>query len=355
MRKLLLAMAGRLPAAGLALAALLAPVACGESPAPGVAASDGTLTEGTAREDPSGRPATSSSTSSTPTTSPLPPAEGCGEPYPLVASFSTYPDPAPVDLGEPLPALVDVWPGNSNLRLDLDHDGQADLALPTTLGSRAEARTSVGTIVIERANAKLALLGIGDVNGDGRDEIGAYLTGGTSTVSEAYLIPSGTSPGTYDPSEVGVRLPPGIVVVMPALDGDGVDLLSFDSMNELAGTTRVLDGSAVAGVRPPAAVPGETVLASVEGRAVAVVALDGRPAIVTFDGTQARLLHDGKVTRFTTIAKPDAGGTGAPTGDPMTMDVEVTGRDGRRFIVIREATRTPRAHAWAIDDPCAAP
>jgi hypothetical protein len=252
---------------------------------------------------------------------------------------------------------------------DTDGDGNAD--------GVGDTATSGETVVLSRADGDLLLAAeggsvgsqggttwIGDLDGDGRDELlvlssAEEITDGGFTSYPVYVVPGSTPNGRHDPAVVGVRLPVGSgAPVMPAgdQDGDGSD----DVLLSVGAAVRVVSGAQIMAAGPggavdevPAAMPGTP-----EGWVSGVVQLDpDQPPVLVLLADE---VDDGVTLELWT----QPGVVLTTSRVPVTLDgargMQLTAyRSGEDRIVelASQMDRTGNSTAWAwnLDDPCAGP
>ncbi len=247
---------------------------------------------------------------------------------------------------------------------DTDGDGTADVVGDTaTSGETVVFSRTGGDLVLASDGGTVGTLGgvtwIGDIDGDGRDEIAVYTSdeGPADGGYPVYIVPGSTPNGRHDPAAVGVRLPVSSRAwLLPAGDqnGDGND----DLLMSAGGSGRVVDGSQIIAPGPggvleevPAAVPGTPdgwfngVLQLATGGPSVLVKLAGRED----DGVTLEMWTDPVVilaTRRVPITLDQARGmqlTAYRSGGDRVVEL-TSGMD-------RSGATT--AWAWNLDRPCA--
>ena len=247
---------------------------------------------------------------------------------------------------------------------DTDGDGSADVVGDTAnRGDTVVISRTDGDLVLASDGGVVGTLGgvtwIGDLDGDGRDEIVVYSSAEEPTDGgyPVYVVPGSTTNGRHDPAAVGVRLPvSNTTLLLPAGDqnGDGND----DLLMPAGGAGRVVDGSQIIAPGPggvleevPDAVPGTP-----DGwfNGVVQLAPDEPPVLVKLagregDGVTLEMWTD-PVVILATLRVPltldQARGmqlTAYRSGDDRVVEL-ASGMD-------RSGTTT--AWAWNLDRPCA--
>lgn len=229
--------------------------------------------------------------------------------------------------------------------IDTDGDGSPD---------DWEIPGGTSNVVITRGADRLTLtnpraegvIGVGDMDGDGGDEVLVIERFGEIT----FLVPSATPAGTYELADVGIRLPSGRVLGVGDQDGDGrTDLLAQPGTSENP-TSVLVDG-------PDALAPGaggQFQLAgeagtSVPGFPAAAVDLgDVRPAFVALDVNGQPTLTMMRNGQVTTWVVPDQ-------VDILPESVSAVRIDGRTFLVASaSAFKVEENILWDIEEPCRA-
>lgn len=262
--------------------------------------------------------------------------------------------------GTPIPDL-------ESLRLqtpDSDGDGAPDEQLDGVEDGRAYAlRRGDGDLVLAVDGGVVGVAGgaswVGDLDGDGRDEILVWVAEGDGVEYPLFVVPGSTPAGRHDPRLVGAQLPAssGMPVAGTGdLDGDGAgDLLLPRADTELmvVSGTIIMDAlggavfdDVVALVTLPRDVRSTLLLG--EGRAVPIrlASVDGDP-----DATDLVYLTEPPIVLRTDreALAPDAAGAGRITG--------FENDDGRHVQLAMPGTRsgTQLVFVWNLDDPCAGP
>lgn len=266
----------------------------------------------------------------------------------------------PVD-GSPIPDLESL----GFQPPDSDGDGAPDEVLEAVDGGTAYAlRRSDGDLVLAVEGGSVGAPGgaawVGDLDGDGRDELLLFVAEGDGVDRPLYVVPGSTPAGRHDPRSIGVELPVAVggpVSGLGDLDGDGAgDLLlrrgDDDRLTVLSGAV-VMDaagGAVPADARPLASLPGDvrTALLLGDGRAVPVrlIDADGDPG-----ATDLVLVTDPPVVLRTAREQLDVSTAFAAR---ITAFENV---DGRHVQLATPDTRsgTRLVLAWNLDDPCAGP
>lgn len=236
---------------------------------------------------------------------------------------------------------------------DTDGDGMPDGA----------ALTEDGTVVIVRADGDvvltgvfgLELAGVGDLDGDGGDEVVVAAADGDFVRS--YLLPSSTAPGFHDVSQVAISAGPGYLEEVP--DGSGrlvrIGLEPGGVSLDRAGVTEVIATDTVLAIGPGGDASGVAVLASAPGFPVAVAELhgpDGPGAILVgrahADAVEVRVVDGDQTLLLTTRPEPlrhDA-------EDQLGVVEAQSGPDGRFVTLARDDGTMRSAFRWALDGRC---
>src|SRR5262249_42957867 len=137
----------------------------------------------------------------------------CAQPYSPLAWVQTYPaqETLPPVPGVDVSSHLDVPP------LDSDGDGIPD-TFPSD-GSSGVVRGDGTVTFVSPGNTVGFPKNAGDLDGDGRDEIlvDVQTPGGDLSF---WVVPGTVSPGTHDPSTVGIRIEGGFVAPVPDRTGD---------------------------------------------------------------------------------------------------------------------------------------
>lgn len=283
-------------------------------------------------------------------------AQACAPPYlPIYGQLARdgqgtqiYPDQpvvAPVVAGTDLRYFGAHGPD----RLDTDGDGAPDtLEIDGSTGEQAIVITrGDGVVRVALAGHQLGTAGpVGDLDGDGRDEV-YFLARPTSSGADLlFILPGTTSPGTYQATAAGIRLPAAAIApVGDQVVGPGEDLVVTEGADVFI--------SAGSGVM---ATPAGGTLASygrdtplLDGYRAGVFLLgDGLPSVATVgtegDHTVVSLWRDGEVTRYRTVGR---------TLEPNSVVRAILTASGP----ILTASETDRGSSamfyWNLADPCA--
>jgi len=285
----------------------------------------------------------------------------CGEPYSPVYVQRGYPQNDPPPAIEAAPVTVAL----PDLRMnpDFDDDGAPDHLHSGSEPAAATVTRAAGDITFARPGERLDVSLAGELNGSVGQEIWVivYDSTGGRLASDAYVVPYETPAGTYDPVDVGIRVPPGVALPITDWTGDGVtDVFDIDATtgNLVDGTTRLLSGADVIAVGAPGDARGVPPLATIPGGTQALANFGGaRPAIVTVDAAASgdlaivvRVFDGSATTAFTTGPSPLIFGTDIRPGGVSAL----SGRSGR-FITLSGQNRSGGAtYWWSLDDPCGA-
>ncbi|HEX7134391.1 MAG TPA: hypothetical protein VF228_17590 [Iamia sp.] len=267
-------------------------------------------------------------------------APTCEQPYSPGGFARTYPQaesvPAPADA-----TLVSEPIDSSQAPVDMDGDGTDDTQLvdPFTLDVRITRGD--GVLDLDAGGADFtATDGLGDLDGDGRDELGIQIDGGSDPGS--YVVPGSTPVGATTVVAAGIRI------------ADGEPLGTFDGSDRLliVGTdTDVVAASAVMDAGPGGDARGVPVTATAPGRAVTRADLGAGPAViltVVEDGTRSLVTVLGAdVVTLTTAPEPflaSSSGAGA---------VDVLSGTGGAYVVLSNSQRSGAyAYIWSLERPC---
>jgi len=272
-------------------------------------------------------------------------APGCAQPYAPVAVAETYP------AQETLPSIdasvVDTRQALATPPIDSDGDGATDV-----IGSSGDDVTLVrgdGIVTLEAPGATTSTTyGVGDIDGDGRDEFAVYTDAG-ATDPGTYLIPGTVAPGTTTLAAAGIVFQPEGLGLVHVDDGTG-RLLKVDLGG---GSTDVLDGPAVlalgGGGDGDSVVPSTTYslpLAAVAdlGDSAHALVLDERVG----DAIQLTVVRGTDQVVLTTAPERLVTAPSDPLGN---LDVLVG--PGGTFLRLEEASRSgAMAYLWSLTDPC---
>lgn len=248
---------------------------------------------------------------------------------------------------------------------DTDGDGTPDEQLEGVDEGRSFAlRRSSGDLVLATDGAVVGAPGgaswVGDLNGDGRDEVLVFVADSSAeTDYPLYVVPGSAPAGRHDPRVVGARLPAS--AGMPAesigdVDGDGSgDLLLPGSDETLVVISGVVVMNAVGGeldqdVAPLASLPVDvrSTLLLGKGRSVPVRVT---PAKGDQAATELMLLTDPPVVLRTERVplSVDAARTATITG----FENEAGRYVQLEMYMSRSGTRI--VFVWNLDEPCAGP
>jgi hypothetical protein len=284
----------------------------------------------------------------------------CSEPYPPVYVQRGYPH------NDPPPAIdvtsVTAPPLDLRTNPDFDGDGTPDHTHSVNEPAQATVTRPAGDITFARPGERVDVALAGNLGGSSGQEIWVVVfdSTGARVASDAYVVPYETPGGTYDPSDVGIRMPPGVPWPIPDWTGDGVaDVLDIDSTtgNLVTGTTRLHSGAGVMAVGAPGDARSVPPAATIAGGAQALANFAAeRPTIVTVDAgvpPAPIVVHvfDGlTTTAFTTGPAPLVNGGDLRPGGVQAL----SGPDGRFVTVSGQNRSGGGSYWWSIDDPCAA-
>lgn len=267
----------------------------------------------------------------------------CSEPYSPLATAELYP------AQESLPAVdadvVSVAFDTSQNPVDMDGDGADDTQLVDPFTNNVRVTRSDGVLDIDTGAADfVATDGLGDLDGDGRDELSVIVSGGA--IPGVFVVPGATPPGQASIAATIRLRDDGVSELIGVDDGSGRLLVIG------GGETEVLDGSEVMAVGAPGdatGVTGQSVTGDAEGKAD----LGGSgPDLVVLVEEQAdrglvTLLGDETLT-FTTSPetwRPPyvAGGAGAEV---------LAGPDGVFVTLASDDRSGATAWMWSWTRPC---
>lgn len=281
----------------------------------------------------------------------------CPEPWaPLYSEISSYPHGTTVSGSRPaveerldLPARLGVAP-------DTDGDGVPDQIGRGASGEEFIAGRADGELVLARPGGEVgAPFGqpwIGDLDGDGRDELLLYSTDERrDDPLRLVIVPGSLATGRHDPLEVAVLLPLDIgaaVVSIGDVDGDGGDDVAVSGGAVLSGVELL----AVAGTGARGSLPDE--IGTVSGRFSEPLWLaEGRPvfADVSADRSEVVLLTEPPLRLgFAGVEPP------RPSGSEVVVGAYRSG--GHRIVTVEQlANRSGVSGTWGwdLDAPCSTP
>ncbi len=283
---------------------------------------------------------------------------GCDEPYsPVAFSGSSVSQPPAGEIPE-----LDVTEVSSRIQVvptfDTDGDGVDDTVTPET-GVGVRITRGDGDVVLT-TNGAAHPYRLGDLDGDGRDEIGVSV-GSDSATS---LVPGTVPTGTTALTDAGTALPNGTVGITYLADGTDRLLAHVEPTVSVTETrTDVFDASAVLALGPGTGVgagplaPEQTIPAPVttigDLGGPRLVLLGGR-GFADPDEPNRRIelvVVDGRdVVELTTSPERYQGDYVEEFG-PITL---LDGPDGT-FVLLSQSSRDGSArYLWSLDDPCTA-
>ncbi len=293
--------------------------------------------------------------------------EPCSEPYrPLASvdqssgSLATLPEVPGDDVFIEVSDLVQGAVGP----LDSDGDGQDDEIGVQQLGSDpATVTRGDGTLAFSRSDAVVSVSGsAGDLDGDGRDDIGVIVGADLGRAQQAFVVPGTTPPGSYDPADVGIEVG-DIVTPIPDRDGDGIvelldTTLTAQGTTLVRGPTRIVSGAAVIAVGAPGDATGVPALIEAPGELLGFADL-GRALPVLLTGETGgppdapnegiiHLIDESGDEAFTTLPFPFVVNLTSTFARPQVL----AGPAGT-FLALGQSERSgARAYLWRVDDPC---
>jgi hypothetical protein len=243
--------------------------------------------------------------------------------------------------------------------VDVDGDGRRDGVLVDFVDDEQVlvVTTASGDIRVGASGFNLGSLDgnpVGDLDGDGLDELLFLARPADGGPDDVYVLPGGTAPGEYRPAEVGIEIP--TYQVLPAgewLGGPGHDLV-VGSWDGTTASTAVVDGHEVMAVGPGGSsdfAPSDDPVPGFPGGSFDLGA--GRVAFATIVADPSTTgpieihLHDrsGALSRF---ASPDS--LPYPV-IPYSVDVVDDGE--RRLLTASHGDRGgSTGFVWDIDEPC---
>lgn len=236
---------------------------------------------------------------------------------------------------------------------DTDADGKPDNLWSTKEGEGHIGRGD-GSVILLRGDHELTYPsgGIGDLDGDGHDEV-LIITSFGAEEAPAFLLPGTTPVGEHLIDDVGIRLDGIAPTLSPVhdVDGDGGDDLAHLVVDDVDSRFEILNGTELMAPGPGGTLGSIEPLATYPGLDLLVGQPAGadRPLIVTFrrvaDELRATVGSNPPVELLSTGASPSIGGTG---------DLRMTELDGQVFIGVGTISRSPGTETiWNLDDPCA--
>jgi hypothetical protein len=276
----------------------------------------------------------------------------------------TYPSVPPTEVrpssGEP----IDVSTRSFDLP-DTDGDGVADVKLEGVDNAMAfTLRRGDGELVLAVDDDTVSVSGgqwIGDLDGDGRDEVVVIVADGTEAPWTLHVVAGSTPAGRHDPRAIGTRFESndgtvnGVVSAIGDVDRDGKDDLLLRASGE---APTVIAGPAVmaaAGGALPADTPALAVLPE-DVREMLLLA-DDRPVPVRVgtagDGSGATELT--LMTEPPIVLRTDRVGAFEVRSPGLITGFE---SDEHRYVLLQSPTTrsgTQTTFIWDLDDPCAGP
>ena len=256
---------------------------------------------------------------------------GCDQPFEPVYAFYAPPSSFGSSSGVAPTAVSSLLV--SPLMLDTDADGAADKVVPSSPTAVTRTVTLTrgdGDVVLTRRNGYVVPpVSLGDLNADGRSDF----TVASGTGDPSANPPSGTvlvviagplAPGTYDVTDIGVRMPPAPFVTT------GVGDQNADGFDDVAAGTDVIADRIISGPEVLAPGPGGELtslppsIVPIQGTIAAAFRLadSGPPALADTiagvqllpAGTVAVFVHDGDDIAQLATTMPLAPNDSGPVG-----------------------------------------
>jgi hypothetical protein len=242
---------------------------------------------------------------------------------------------------------------------DSDGDGSPDQILEGVDDGRSLGlRRGDGELILAAEGASIGAFGgspwVGDLDGDGRDELLVYLANREEFEDQIYVVPGSVLAGRHDPRTVAVRLPVGPdqpVVPIGDVDGDGADdLVIAGSSQQLV----VFSGPSVMGADGGTFDAETTPIASLPDDVRGVAFLGDRPVPVVASAVD----DDSGATELTLLTAPPIVLRTDRVPGVVEGQVSAFLTDGQRYVKL--ATQMDRSGSsvqfmWNLDDPCAGP
>lgn len=288
---------------------------------------------------------------------------GCTQPYAPVAFAHAYPAQEQLPTIDAAEVPQEDVVRSGIVPFDSDGDGTDDVvsSLPgggvrVTRGDGVVDLTAAGALNLGANGAS----GLGDLDGDGRDEFQVLAYDAPGPDEGTFLVPGTVATGTQALSDAGISfLPAGGLLVDPG-DGSGRLLWTTSATTNLDPSTAVFDTAAVMALAPGSTTSGLTPSPVLDGELATVADLgDPEAALVTVDllsdgsgenrSATVTLVRAGVVTRFTT--EPEL----YLPNDPGIGGVTVLDGPGGTFLRLMQTSRSGSGHyLWSLTDPCTA-
>jgi hypothetical protein len=277
---------------------------------------------------------------------------GCDQPYAPVAFAELYPAQEalpPVD-GNDVSLLL-----QRNPTFDSDGDGVIDLRDEEPGGGLRIVRGD-GDVVLSEPGDGVDAYGLGDLDGDGRDEFVVQVRDGTPGTS--YVVPGTVPTGTMLLADAAIRMPNGTAGLTPVPDGSGRLLDQIEPTNSVTDArTDIFDDATVLALGPGGDAGTLVPDLSVAGRALTFGDI-GEPMLVLVTGRLVGPVDDTTIELVVVRGTDVVVLTSAPEPyfpeyvEPIGRTEVVDGADGT-FVRVDQTSRSGAAsYLWSLDDPC---
>ncbi len=274
---------------------------------------------------------------------------GCAQPYSPVASTTTEPDtgPLPTVAASPVSRGVPARP----VRFDSDGDGVDD----TVTGGPGQVTISRGDgdVVLTAPGTPAAdAYGVGDLDGDGRDELVVYGSEAAAPNDHSFLVPGTVSAGTATFAEVGIDVAETNDDVVPVGDEAG-QVLIVSAFEDGTSSTEFWDGETLLVPGPGGSTATLRPSFASGGTPVAFAGQEGPRDLIVLvndlgDHTEVNHVADqGDFTHLTSAPEPYQQGYPGP-GDAAVL----VGPDGTFVRLTLTDRGTSTSYLWSLEDPC---